>query len=46
MTYECEVEHARGGPSEHTALALCLAATLAIGIFPGPLLDLIELIVS
>jgi NADH-quinone oxidoreductase subunit N len=45
MTYECEVEHARGGASEHTALAICLAATLALGMFPGPLLDLIGAIV-
>jgi len=45
MTYECEVEHSRGGASEHAALAVCLAATLAVGLFPGPLLDLIGFIV-
>ncbi|MBE0596120.1 MAG: NADH-quinone oxidoreductase subunit N [Desulfuromonadales bacterium] len=45
MSYECVCEHARGGPAEHTALALCLAVALYLGIYPGPLLELIATIV-
>jgi len=44
MTYECPVRHPRGGAAEHTALAFCLAATLILGIYPGPLFDLIVVI--
>lgn len=41
MSYECPCEHARGGAAEHTALAACLFAALVLGLYPGPLLDLI-----
>ncbi len=33
-----------GGFAERTALLLCLAATLALGLLPGPLLDMIRLV--
>jgi NADH-quinone oxidoreductase subunit N len=34
-----------GSAPEHAALAVCLAAVLVLGIFPGPMLDLIRVIV-
>jgi len=34
----------RGEQGEHTVLAFCLSATLVLGLYPGPLLDLIQLI--
>jgi len=46
MTFECEVDHARGGISEHSALTICLGAVVILGILPGPLLDLIAALFS
>ncbi|WP_291316595.1 NADH-quinone oxidoreductase subunit N [Desulfuromonas sp.] len=44
MTEEKGPEVPAGNSAEHTALAACLAATLLLGILPGPLLDLIALV--
>jgi len=34
----------KGSPSEHTVLAVCLAAVLMLGVYPGPLFELISVI--
>lgn len=42
-------EHAlapSGSAEEHAVLAVCLGATLGLGVFPGPLLDLIAAVLS
>jgi NADH-quinone oxidoreductase subunit N len=44
MTYECPVWHPHGGVAEHTAIGVCLFASLVLGIYPGPLFDLLATI--
>lgn len=44
MTKERAVCLHPGVAAEHAVLALCLSATLLFGVYPGPLLDLIRLV--
>lgn len=45
MTDERSICLHQGGQAEYTVLAICSSATLVLGVYPGPILDLIKTIV-
>jgi len=44
LTRERDLCLDRGSAGEHTVLAVCLLTVLLLGVYPGPLFDLIAVI--